>query len=515
MVTGEGELEPLTPEGWAADPAAAGARDSRRPGRLSRPSRQSVVLSVVAAVLVLVVVGTAKAYMGQARSAVRTLEQDRALATRLTEAREAEANRLLSIVVNADDLPMAQSAVRALLVEHRAKALALAHRAQRVRVVDHGVRGLRSAVVGALVRDAHDLDHYAKEQDPPTQPVLGHAFPYADGILAKQLRRWHLRPESVPPPRPTLHSADAARAQLSRWVDKPNGARLLVAEDNGLALLDVDQSKRTEVYQTSWRAVAGRSFAAVVEGGRVTVIDVDHPSPPAGSVPLNASDDDAVLVPSADGLTVLVQPFGGGRVVQVGADGTQPRPAWPASMEHGRLLADAGTALVWAPVPPDIDFRFLADAIPTTIVVSDKATGRIVRRLTVSELLAASQAGLAWRDRNGRLRVTDVAGHDLGVPDRGSRSVPVRAAFSPDGRTLAVLWDDLGRGGIDLIALGSAPAVRSTVAVSPTQVHDLRWTVRSDLLFLGANNRCGFVPRDGHDITWLRLRGNCSIVGAF
>jgi hypothetical protein len=490
------DLEPLAPEGWDGPPprlaGPSGAAGSMPPKR--QPLRFTPkLIGFVAGVLV--AASAFALYASVAVSGVRALEHDFGVAKLLDDDRVSMANRIAANVVNEDDIAISTEANRALMREHQARALALAHHAAKVRAVDPGVRKLRDAVVGALLRDEHDLSHYADAPQPQTSVELGRGYAYADRLLERSRKQWHLgdgRPASARPPR----AGELALAHLRQWSDEQLGTRFLALGFDGLHLFDVDQ--HTDSFLSNvlgFDSVVGRGFVAGVDNDRLAFIDL--PTGTAHSAPLGF--DGGRVVVSASGDTVWVQEPFGGPVTERDPSGTAVGAPVAA---RGTLLSDVGGMLLWNPdtLPPE---GVPTDFPVTNLLLTDRATGRVVRRMAFEAFLASSRRGLAWRDVAGLLHVSDLAGHELDVP-QVPESIPTEAAFSPDGQRLAVLWQPSGPSRLQMIDLGTGLATGPVAAEAADG--SLRWSPDGELIFFRNSVRFGYLRPYESRVHMLRLR---------
>lgn len=478
-------LEVIVPEGsWDMAPVEPPAR--REPFHITAKQVGLMAGLLVAAILF-------AAYAAFAISGVRVLERDRDRASQLTAEREALSRRLLSSVVAHEDTAIVAEATRALLLEQRDRVVELAKHARRVRAVDPGVRGLRSALVGAFMRDAHDLEHAAEAPAPSAAPMLGRGYPFADRLLDQERRQWRLGLGEVPEPTEHLRAADIALVRLATWADVKTGARLLVAGDSGLRILDLDSSMQTPVELAGGfgDVAAGPGVIAVTAEGGVVLIDPnDLFSRRLAEVGEDFEPRNVVL--SAGG-GAWVQPSRGRAVIEVDREG---RRTGASSASHGDLVADVGPNLLWSePRGEDADRRppFLAD-----YVLSDKPTGAVVARWEQRELLAASPAGMAWRVGSQYLEVMDGSGRIRPVPTRGDL-FPRSAAFAVDGR-LAVGWGD---GKLDVIDVGSATVLSSVPTGGPAV---LRWTPSGQYVFFAMGTGLGWYRPGEEAVHGLRIR---------
>jgi hypothetical protein len=443
----EDVLEAIWPPGWD-EPEPPEQR------RVRAPKLLALVAGIVLAATVFAL------YAASAVASVRALERARNTAAIMDEERQALANKVRAAVVNEDDTATSNHAVQALLHEHHEWALAEADKAAATRAIDPGMRRLRDAVVSALLRDAHDLQHAFADQ---AQPQLGDSYAYADRELDRARRQWHLEPGRRPTP-PPLRAADGALATLPRWSDERLGVRLLVDGGAGVQFLDLDGSAVRPTPPDLATHIAGRWS---VPGRAETVWVQDQPGDPARAY-------DAA-----------------GRAVS--------QPTRP----HGTFVADIGQFLVWH---SDAD---------QAVVLSDPETGNVVRRIEGhGVLVAASFRGLAWRapgrPGDGPLRLTDLDGRPLTIPPLPDLS-PEWAAFSPDGRRLAVATG-AGPGvpvRLHVIDLGSG-LVTPGVDV---QAWNLRWAPDGTVVFFETIG-----PRFGYLRPWessphfLRLRHPARLV---
>jgi hypothetical protein len=433
------------------------------------------------------------AYAAFAVSGVRALERDRDRASQLTAEREALSRRLLASVVADDDTAIVAEATRDLLLEHKDRVLELANHTRRVRAVDPGVRGLRSALVGAFMRDAHDLEHAAEAPAPSAAPMLGRGYPYADRLLEQERRQWRLGAGKVPEPTGHLRAADIALVRLATWADVKTGARLLVAGDSGLRLLDLDSSVQTPIDLPGGfgDVAAGPGVIAVTAEGGVVLIDPDDLFS-RRLADLGEDFEPRQVVLSAGG-GAWVQPSRDRAVVEVDREG---RRTGAQSASYGDLVADVGPSLLWSePRGEDVDRRVPSLA---NYVLTDKASGAVVARWELRELLAASPAGMAWRVGSQYLEVMDGTGRIRPVPTRGDL-FPRSAAFAVDGR-LAVGWGD---GRLDVIDVGANSLLASVPTGGPAV---LRWTPLSQYVFFAMGTGLGWYRPGDEAVHDLRLR---------
>lgn len=471
-------LEVITPEGLSEAPAVEPVA-RREPFRVTAKQVGLVAGLVVAGVLF-------AAYAALAVSGVRALERDRDRASQLTAEREALSRRLLASVVAHDDTAVVAQATRDLLLEHRDRVVELADHARRVRAVDPGVRSLRRAMVGAFMRDAHDLEHAAEAPAPAAAPMLGRGYPFADRLLDQARRQWRLGPGQVPESTEHLRSADIPLVRLATWSDVKTGARLLVSGDSGLRLLDLDSSVQTPVEFEGVGGIGdvavGPGVIVVVAEGAVVLIDPDDLFA-RRLADLGQDFQPRQVVVSSEG-GAWVQGASGPAVVEVDRQG---RPTGASSPAHGRLMADVGPSLLWAAAGEEDNRRppFRGD-----YVLTDEATGEVVASWNQRELLAASPQGMAWRVDSQSLEVMDGAGRLRPVPTRADL-FPRSAAFAPDGR-LAVGWGD---GRLDVIDVGTA-ALTASVATGGPAV--LGWTPSGQYVFFAMGTGLGWY-RPGED----------------
>lgn len=489
-------LEVIVPEGWeGASPGPEPRPPLRQRLRVTPKWIGFLGGALVAAALF-------AGYAGLAISGVRALERVRDQASQLTAEREALSHGLLAKVVSQEDTVVVADATRGLLLEHRTRAIALAGHAARIRAVDPGVRDLRQAVVGALMRDAHDLEHAAEAPVPPAAPTLGRGYPFVDRLLEQERRQWRLDVGEVPEPPDHLRAADTAFVRLSLWTDQRTGARLLVNGGAGLRLLDLDTSTAVPIeFEDGVGAVAvGADFVAVDTGGQVVMVDPREPSNRL-ALPVGDPGDvvERIVVATAAGDGVWVQERdelestrrfrreGGGAV-------ESPRG-------HGELVADLGPTLLWVvPKDPEADRSLPRLA---SYILSDRLGGDVLARWEARELLVASPAGMAWRVDSERLEVTDPLGRVVAVPAR-ENLFPRSAAFSLDGRRLAVGW---GNGLLDIIDVageGGGWAVTHSVSTSGPSV--LRWTPSGEYVFFATGTGLAWYKPGEAEARRLRLR---------
>lgn len=484
-------LEVISLEGEAGSTAAADIEPRRRFHVTPKQIGLAAGL-VVAAVLF-------AAYAALAVSGVRSLERTRDRASQLTAEREALSNRLLASVVAHEDTAVVAEATRALLLEHRDRVVAMASRARRVKAVDPGVRSLRQAIVGALMRDAHDLEHAAEAPAPAAAPTLGRGYPYADRLLQQERRQWRLDLGEVPTAPEHLRAADLALVRLATWSDVVTGARLLVAGDAGLRILELDASITTPVKLDAegfGDVAAGPDLIAVTVEGAVVLIDPDDLFSRRVARLERGFEPRSVVLAAGGG--VWVQPVADGAVVEVDADGT---PTGASSPSYGDLLADVGPSLLWSEARgEDVSRRtpFLGDYL-----LSDKATGAVVAQWEQRELLAASTAGIAWRVGSQSLEVMDGRGRARPVPVRADL-FPRSASFANDGR-LAVGWGD---GRLDVIDVEAAALVASVPTGGPAV---LRWTRSGRYVFFATGTGLAWYRPGDEAVHSLRIRN----VGGF
>jgi hypothetical protein len=211
-------------------------------------------------------------------------------------------------------------------------------------------------------------------------------------------------------------------------MDQPTGA-VLLATPSSLALtmvrLDVDASRITATgIPANGLPTPRLGYLAYTAGSQVWAVAPDGSGPPhrlaAGDWLFAATDPGAIWV--NDGATGQVQEVDGAGRVLAG-------PVLPP----GPAVAAATAGIVVS--PPD----------RPGVEVWNPATGVVTCRLTDgadAENLGSQANLLAWVGGDDQLHVTDMATcTDLyRQPATPSAGVNAVAAFSPDGRTLAVSW---------------------------------------------------------------------------
>jgi WD40 repeat protein len=305
-------------------------------------------------------------------------------------------------------------------------------------LVDSGLSSLRHDLDAAL---AHRATLLAKVAASYAQANAAGPPPNADNQTAadalrvdRQMRaeraRWGGDRPEPPSSAAAYSSAVTALARLSRWFDEPTGAVLLSGSGAGsqLVRLDVDASRTvtTDIPGFAGYATPRQGYLAYVSGGKVWAVAPDGSGTPrllaTGGWLFGAVDPTAVWV--GDSATF--------KVTEVDGD--------------GRVLE--------GPVLPPGDLNL---ATPEGLVVTGQHGPGIEiwnpsdGALRCSNLFSAGDGGtfavavhgnlLAWASGDGQLHLTDVAtcaDHSWGLVNVTGGFLQGVAAFSPDGRTLAV-----------------------------------------------------------------------------
>jgi len=410
----------------------------------------------------------------------------------------------------ADRDPIARYATQEYAKELRAEA----KRVDGVLAVDPGVRGLRRDMAAALRSYADGLDESAKA--PKVTPPIFEQRTNVTVAALSQLDRWGLRPRTK---EVTAHFApDPTKAPVTPLLDEKTGVKLVTVSDRDLVTIDIDTGRVAAIWKDwdpdSYAFEAVRDWVAykVAVTGRVWV--------PGNSLGTELGLAERMLAgPNPDTVWLQREEAGAGRSVPLAEVDREGREQATA-MSPGLPLGVTPSHVVSLVVVPGRSVR-------ARMAVTERATGREVRGFEDALPFSTHQHLVAWgggltdplRANPTSLSVLDMAtGQNRAVPPPDATSQPVAAVFSPDGRSLAVLWSQPGPTPTTRVAIHpldtlQAPAFTATDAEMAAS--NLVWAPSSERVFFILNPRdkatdgfrIGTMRRSDNAVQRLRIKG--------
>lgn len=239
-------------------------------------------------------------------------------------------------------------------------------------------------------------------------------------------------------------------ADLALPPARPVEARVALTGGFGIEFVDPDGANREGVYRpptalAEWSADGTR---AVVSSGGITVIDFDGPAASSRSLGLDGAsapslDPTGELVAFARDGHAWVRAVDGGSETDLGPVdlpiANEPAAAWSADGEY--LAVDRGTDVYV--VDLEGEQRVLLPRL------EDSRANFPVWSPTDDRLAYVDGDGLSVVDSDGDNRHLIVRSSDAGYP--------LRAAWSPDGRFLSLLWNDRSPEGVPRTQVCVAP----------------------------------------------------------
>lgn len=406
--------------------------------------------------------------------------------------------------------------VRYATQEYARELRADAGRVEGVRAVDPGIRRLRADMAEALRTYAEELDEAAKLPK-VTPPIFGRRSEITVRALA-ELKRWGLRPATKQVT--AAFAPDPTKAPVSPLLDERTGVRLVTVSERDLVIIDVDTGRVSAIWK-NWEFPD--QFAFETRQGWVayklsTTGNVWTPDqaigPELGRVErmLEGPNPDTVWVSRGQAEADAPTPL-----AEVGRDGREVATATAPGLPTGITPAHV---VSWTFVPS-------GRRLQARVVVTDRAGGQQVRSMDNAIPFGTHQHLLSWggglddplRGQPTTLSVTDLAsGQQRAVPGPDATSRPVAAVFSPDGRSLAALWQQ------------PAPSRATTVSIHPLDTlqapafvpadpelpaSNLVWAQSSERVFFLLNPRdrapdgyrIGTMKRADNTVARLRIRG--------
>ena len=375
---------------------------------------------------------------------------------RITVQRQLEAYVLVGAQAQVDP------AVVALYLQERSDLLALAGRLRRALLVDHGLSILRGDMVSELTLQGALLKGSAASSQQPTSLTFSSdtdAQSEADDVrvdnaLSAELAHWGEQPPASPPPG-AYPSARAVLARLSRWSQQPTGTVLLAAPSSSsdqMVRLDVDASRMTLTEVPAEGSPTPRQgYLAYEAGGIIWAV-----APDGSGVPRRLIDGD-LLFAAVDRGDIWVVKSTTGQVTEVDDSGTSlagpllPPGLAEAATSSGLLVGSAGNRPgmeVWNPANGRVGCRFALDdgqavavAVQGNFVVWTGGDGRA----HVTNIASCSDVLVEPTD--GGASAVDSHGHLSGELLQAIAGVSAAAAFSPDGRYVAVAYAEINPDG--------------------------------------------------------------------
>lgn len=471
----EADLEVIAPPGWDVVPRG-------EPRTLSATAR-----ATIAAVVVVACTLAGDVYAVYRITSIKAAER---LTGHLAEAQALERMRgqadqeLRTRAMFPEDLNAYTGAVKALGNEHADRVTALADRAGDVSSVDTAVRRARRELVSALDAQARSIRSEI-EHNGTLYDTLADEFEEAVAAVERARVRWGLdAPTAAPRP---FASIEPTLAQWRKLIDVPSGLRLVLADDD-LTIVDLDSGAERVLSGDGgvdrvfgpWAVIAGRDGEVLVDlvEGRIT---------PLGS---------AYLVPGPDGTTAWLLNEDPAEAVEV----RLPNSPTGARFD-GWPIGDSGRHLV----------VFDGDAFTETpdVVLHDRATHAVARRLGPVNLLGVGPDALAWTDGVGALHLlTGGVERVVQFPD-GHLADSV--SFSPDGKTAAVTTNlDFATAHVWLVRDGAEP--QRLHAINSARYYALHWAPDGDWLVAGDGRRHYAISIADLSVHRIRMRSGVNAV---
>jgi hypothetical protein len=292
------------------------------------------------------------------------------------------------------------------------------------------------------------------------------------------------------PPRPA--------ATLGQLTERTRTTLLLLGSGTA-SELDVD---RRRIHAATLPGLPTGELRAVITRGDSLVLQVDHNAfavPRSRRRPAVALGpaDSVIAAATDDRVWLVTYPAAGiSRAREIGLDGVETQVARDVD-GAAVIVAAVDRGLVVATQPDSAGRRPLE--------VHDPRDGSIVRTVTRRGIvLAARHDRVVWQAPDCRgcpIEVTDVrTGQQRPLRRAATAGATVHtAAFSPDGRTLALFESAADRPGVRvvLVDVGRGSTTSADVgSVSPTSAAVV-WSASGRWLFFGAGNGIVAVRRDG------------------
>lgn len=492
------------------EPTPRPPQPKRSPTAWARSHPVSVV-AVAAALLGVVAAYTAVAVTGTAaieREWRRSEELSRLYGQRVAVAREQFSRPLVDFQLDAPASDAAAS-LRDVTAAYLRAVDGSISRVTGTLAVDPGVRSLRRLVADRTRERADRL----VESTTSAEPYLLDRGPgEVEQALRHQLRRWRLepstpRPPDLPPVPPRGPTPLAARATGDRLVARSPGTLLEIDVDTGDIRLLWETLSMAWVARREWVAVVDRqsAYAVAVPGGR------RHELGPADYAVAGDDPETVWLVRGRD------REF---EAVEVDR----------AGVERGRAAGRGG--LVWAGADHIVSVPFSDVEGDTDLVVTDRSGRRRPHVIERARFLAARGTTMAWAE-SFSMEGPDPKPAVLHVLDLSTRveriltspqgpGVPAAAAFSPDGRSVAVTWSRFRPGTTEsTVAVhasdtyqvtASSTQADSTLGLSPS------WAPSGERVYFladGSPRRIKVLHVGDGTIEQVRLRGTFLDVAAF
>jgi hypothetical protein len=472
----EADLEVIAPPGWDALP------------------RQEVrSLSVAARTVIAAVVALACTLAGDVYALYRITSIDGAerLTGHLAEAQALERMRgqadqeLRLGAMFPEDIATYETAVKALGDEHADRVRALAARVRGVSSIDSTVRRARRELAAALTEQERSIRSEI-EHNGTLFDTLAEEFEEAIAAVERTRVRWGLdAPAALPRP---FSSIEPTLAQWRKLLDVPSNLRLVVAGDD-LTVVDLDSGAERVLSGDGgvdrvfgpWAVIMGRDGEELVDmvEGRVT---------PLGS---------SYLVPGPDGTTAWLLNEERAEAVEV----RLPNSPTGARFD-GWLIGDTGRHLV--------AFEGNEYSELPKVVLHDRVTQQVLRRLGDVNLLNVGRDALAWTDSVGALHV--LSGAVERVVHFPDGHLADNVTFSPDGRTAAVTTNsNFAAAQVWLVPAGSAP--QAVHAIRTAQYYALHWSPQGEWVVAGDGRRYYAISMADRSVHRIRMRADNNMVG--
>ncbi len=442
-----------------------------------------------------------------ARAEVRWLEHQWLAAQSDDRARADAESRMMSYLPVTDPAPVTV-AIAAVERDELGRYRATAQRLRGARMVDNGVGQLRSRLLAAVTHRADLLARVVAWYDQPvgasppesSDDQTTRDTAAADHQLAASQVRWSVTASKSLPVAKPYPAATAELGRLSHWLDRPLGIALVSVVNSHLTRIDIDGSRTVPLGGPSVDGplVLRRGYVAFVSGTTVWAVAPDGSGAPrrlaTGSSVFAAADPGALWVEDHTVAgTAATAADAGAAATEIDGSGTVVRG--PIAVAGDAVDATATALIVYPPDQSAIEVRNLSDQ-----TVQCRLGSRVPSDAGVPYELAARGDLVAWVDVSNRVHVTDArtcadvpgVAQRTGTPLQATPSAA--AAFSPDGRTLALAASDQDIPGhdvyflqlIDLADATTAGAAVNTTTVpvrSGFPISTMAWTADGSRLF--------------------------------